>query len=193
MFPKAVLFAVEALQRVGDWDRAATLLAAKARQIESAGADMLLICTNTMHKVADEVSAAIDLPLLHIAHATARAVLAAGAETVGLLGTRYTMEQDFYIGRLREHGLSVVVPTEADREIVNRVIFEELCLGETRDDSRAHYLRIVDELASRGAEAVIEGCTEIGMLIKQQHTAVPLFDTTAIHARAAVSEALADN
>ncbi len=185
--------AVEALQKVGDWDGAAALLAGKAKQIESAGADLLLICTNTMHKVADEVSAAIDIPLLHIADATAKAVLASGVTTVGLLGTRFTMEQDFYIGRLKEHGLSVVVPSEPDREIVHRVIFEELCLGEIRDDSRAQYVRIADDLASRGAEAVIEGCTEIGMLIKQQHTAVPLFDTTAIHAHAAVSEALADN
>ncbi len=182
--------AVEALQKADDWDGAAAMLAEKARQVELAGADMLLICTNTMHKVADEVSAAIDIPLLHIADATARAVLASGVETVGLLGTRFTMEQDFYVGRLKQHGLSVVVPTETDREIVHRVIFEELCLGEIRDDSRAHYVRIVDDLASRGAQAVIEGCTEIGMLIKQEHTAVPLFDTTAIHAHAAVEEAL---
>ncbi len=181
---------VQTLQKEGDWDGAGALLADRARQIESAGADMLLICTNTMHKVADEVSAAIDIPLLHIADATAKTVLAAGVDTGGLLGTRFTMEQDFYIGKLREHGISVVVPSEPDREIVHRVIFEELCLGEIRDDSRADYVRIVDDLASRGAEAVIEGCTEIGMLIKQEHTSVPLFDTTAIHAHAAVEEAL---
>lgn len=185
--------AIEALQHSGDWDGAGASLANSARQIESAGADLLLICTNTMHKVADRVAAAIDIPLLHIADATATAVLASGVDTVGLLGTRFTMEQEFYKGRLQQHGLSVLVPSEADREIVHGVIYDELCLGKIRDESRAEFVRIVEDLQGRGASAVIEGCTEIGMLIEQAHTSVPLFDTTSIHAHAAVSEALKDS
>lgn len=181
---------IEELQHIGDWDATAIILAEKARLIELAGADFLLICTNTMHKVADEVSASINIPLFHIADATANAIKESGAKKVGLLGTRFTMEQDFYRGRLEQHELDVLVPSEGDRNIVHRVIYEELCLGQVSSDSRDEYLRIIDDLQRRGAEAVIAGCTEIGMLVKQENTKVPLFDTTTIHAQHAVAEAL---
>lgn len=181
---------IETLQQKGDWDSAGDLLATRAKQVEAAGAELLLICTNTMHKVADSVTAAIDIPMLHIADATAKAVLASGAGTVGLLGTRFTMEQDFYKGRLQEHGIAVRVPSEADRDIVHRVIYDELCRGDVKAESRTEYLRIIDGLRRDGAEAVIEGCTEIGLLVEQRHTDVPLFDTTRLHALAAVAEAL---
>jgi len=181
---------IEKLQHVGNWDATAIILGEKARQIELAGADFLLICTNTMHKVADEVSASISIPLFHIADATANTIKGSGAKTVGLLGTKFTMEQDFYKGRLEQHGLEVLVPSERDRNIVHRVIYEELCLGQVKSESRDEYLRIIDDLNRRGAEAVIEGCTEIGILVKQEHTVVPLFDTTTIHAQQAVVEAL---
>ena len=181
---------IEELQHAGNWDETATILVKKARQIELAGADFLLICTNTMHKIADEISTSIGIPLLHIADATARAIKESGVKTVGLLGTKFTMEQDFYTGRLEQHGLDVLVPSENDRNTVHRVIYEELILGKVRSESRDEYLRIIDDLNQRGAEAVIEGCTEIGLLVKQEHTKVPLFDTTAIHAQQAVLEAL---
>ena len=181
---------IEELQHRGDWAAAGAILAKKARQVEAAGADFLLICTNTMHKVATEVEAAISIPLLHIADATGNRIKQAGFSTVGLLGTRFTMEQDFYKGRLEEQGSKVLVPPEEDREIVHRVIYQELCLGEVRESSRTEYLRIIEQLYAAGAEGVIEGCTEIVMLVKQQHTHVPLFDTTAIHAQEAVAEAL---
>lgn len=181
---------IEKLQHAGDWDAAAEVLSKKARQIELAGADFLLICTNTMHKVADEVAAAISIPLLHIADATANHIKESGINTVGLLGTKFTMEHDFYTGRLQQHNLKVLIPPEGDRNIVHRVIFEELCLGQVNPVSRVEYLRIVDGLYHQGAEAVIAGCTEIGMLVSQQHTEVPLFDTTTIHAKQAVAEAL---
>ena len=181
---------IEEYQHAGDWDATAKILAARAAQIEAAGAEMLLICTNTMHRVADQVSAAVDIPLLHIADATATTIKNAHIATVGLLGTKFTMEQDFYKGRLEQHGLSVIVPSEADRNIVHRIIYEELCLGQIKDESRNEYIRIIDDLRQRGAEAVIEGCTEIGLLVKQQHTTVQLFDTTKIHAEQAVADAL---
>jgi aspartate racemase len=181
---------IETLQAAGDWDRAGDLLAARAREVEAAGADFLLICTNTMHRVADAVVAAIDIPLLHLADATARRIRAAGLTRIGLLGTRFTMEQDFYRARLEAQGIEVLVPNAADRALVHRVIYEELCLGEVRDASRAEYLRIIDALAAAGAEGVIEGCTEIVMLVQQVHTTMPLFDTTAIHAEEAVARAL---
>ena len=181
---------IERLQRAGDWDAAARILAGKATRIEAAGAELLLICTNTMHIVASEIADAISIPLLHIADATASVIRESGMTSVGLLGTKFTMEQEFYRGRLVQHGLEVVVPPGPDRDIVHRVIYEELCLGEIKDDSRAEFLRIIDDLHRLGAEAVIEGCTEIGLLVKQQHTSVPLFDTTEIHARQAVVEAL---
>ncbi len=181
---------IEELQHQGNWVGAADVLASKARQVEAAGADFLLICTNTMHKVADQVQSAINIPLLHLADATATRIKGSGISTIGLLGTKFTMEQDFYKGRLEQHGLKVLVPHEADRDIVHKVIYEELCLGEVRESSRAQYLRIIQELNDAGAEGVIEGCTEIVMLVQQEHTHIPLFDTTAIHAQEAVIEAL---
>jgi aspartate racemase len=181
---------IEELQHRGDWAAAAEILSRKACAVEAAGADFLLICTNTMHKIAAEVQCAIGIPILHLADATALRVKEAGLNTVGLLGTRFTMQQDFYRGRLEDHGINVLVPSAGDIEVVHRVIYEELCLGIVREESRAEYLRIIDELSASGAQAVIEGCTEIVMLVQQQHTDVPLFDTTAIHAQQAVIEAL---
>lgn len=182
---------IETMQHRADWDGAARRLAQGAQQLAAAGADFFLICTNTMHKVAPQVQAAVEIPLLHIADATARPIKAAGIKTVGLLGTNFTMEQDFYRGRLgTEHGLKVLIPSKEDRAIVHGVIYDELCLGQVSDTSRGEFLRIINDLRGQGAEAVIEGCTEIVMLVQQEHTDVPLFDTTAIHAAAAVSEAL---
>ncbi len=183
---------VEAMQHAGDWDGAGALLADAARALHRAGADFMLICTNTMHKVADRVQAAAPIPLLHLADATAERIVAAGHRRVGLLGTAFTMEQTFYRERLEARGLEVLVPDKADRETVHRVIYEELCLGVVRDASRAAYLRIIDDLGARGVECVIEGCTEIVMLVGPEHTTMPLFDTTAIHAEAAVQAALED-
>ncbi len=182
---------IELLQMNGDWAAAGEALAQAGQRIEAAGADFLVICTNTMHKVAPAIEKAINIPLLHIADATADAIKAAGYQTIGLLGTNFTMEQDFYRGRLIDpHGLTVLIPDETDRQIVHRVIYEELVLGQVNEQSRAEYLRIIDDLAAQGAEAIILGCTEIGMLVQQEHTPVPLFDTTAIHAEAAVDLAL---
>lgn len=181
---------IEALQQRGDWPAAARVLAAKARQVEAAGADVLLICTNTMHKVYDEIAAAIHIPVLHLADATAARIQSAGLHTIGLLGTRFTMEQDFYRGRLAQHGLQVIVPPAPDQAIVHRVIYEELCLGQVLPQSRAEYLRIIDGLQAAGAQGVIQGCTEICMLVQQADTPIPLFDTTAIHAEEAVAWAL---
>ena len=181
---------IEKLQQEENWDATAEFLSLKARQVESAGADFLLLCTNTMHKIADKVSASISIPLLHLADVTAVRIKASGRDTVGLLGTKFTMEQDFYKGRLEQQGLKVLVPCKTDRDIVHRVIYEELCLGVVNPESRVEYLRIIDELNQQGAEAVIAGCTEIGMLVQQKHTNVPLFDTTAIHAKQAVIAAL---
>ncbi len=183
---------IERLQHAGDWPATARLLAAEARKLQNGGADFLLIGTNTMHKVAPEIEAAIDIPLLHIADATAAKLRADGITRVGLLGTRFTMEQDFYKGRLQERfGLAVLVPDEAGRERVHRIIYDELCLGEIRESSRAEYLAIIEGLAAAGAEAVILGCTEIALLVGDARAAVPLYDTTAIHAEAAVALALA--
>ena len=182
---------IEKLQHAGDWKGTAIILSEAARSVESAGADFLLICTNTMHKVAPEIEKSIKIPLLHIADATAEVLVHEGIKTVGLLGTAFTMEQDFYKGRLSEnYGLNVLVPNEEDRQIVHKIIYQELCLGEIQADSKTEYLRIIDMLANQGAEAVILGCTEIGMLVSQGDTKVKLFDTTAIHAEKAVEYAI---
>ena len=182
---------IERLQHQGDWQATADILATAAQHIQAASADCLLICTNTMHKVAPQIEAAINIPLLHIADATAEVIVAQGMHRVGLLGTAFTMEQDFYKGRLQNnYGLEVLVPEEADRALVHQVIYQELCLGQTLDASRQEYLRIIRQLADQGAEAVILGCTEIGLLVKQTDTEVPLLDTTAIHAARAVQFAL---
>jgi len=179
------------LQHEGDWEETGRLLAEAARGIQAAGADFLLICTNTMHKVAPQIEGAIDIPILHIADATADVLLQKGIKTVGLLGTAFTMEQDFYKGRLIDkHGINVLVPNEEDRGIVHDIIYQELCLGKQTADSRAEYVRIIGGLASQGAEAVILGCTEIGMLVNQSDTDVMLLDTTAIHAEKAVEAAI---
>jgi len=184
---------LEAQQREGDWAGAADVLAQAARGIEAAGADFFLICTNTMHKVADEVAAAVDIPLLHIADATAAELTAHGVQTVGLLGTGFTMEEDFYKGWLqRVHGLDVVVPEKADRQLVHDVIYQELCRGDIRPASKRGYLRIVAEMTRAGVQGVILGCTEIGLLIGREDTDTPLFDTTAIHAEKAVERALSN-
>lgn len=181
---------VEQLQHAGDWVETAKILSEAAKNIQAAGADFLLICTNTMHKVAPEIEAAVQIPLLHIADATAEILVEEGIKTVGLLGTAFTMEQDFYRGRLtNDFGLQVLVPSGADRELVHKVIYQELCLGKTVAASKAEYLRIINDLAAQGAEAVILGCTEIGILIKQADTNVKLLDTTAIHAAKAVEYA----
>ena len=193
---KIVLYSVdfheiERLQHAGDWDAAGAILAEAARSLEAAGAAFLVLCTNTMHKVAACIEAAVAIPLLHIADPTAAEIKRAGHSTVGLLGTRFTMEQAFYRDWLSErHGLRVVVPESADRDIVHRIIYEELCLGVVKPESRSAYRRIMKSLASQGAQAIILGCTEISLLVDQQDSEVPLFDTTAIHARMAAEEAL---
>ena len=182
---------IEVLQREGRWQEATQAMIDDARAVESGGADFLIICTNTMHKMADDVQRSIAIPLLHIADATAEAIQARGLQRVGLLGTRFTMEQDFYRGRLVEkYGLDVLVPESADREIVHRVIYDELVLGKIESDSKAEYLRIIAALAQAGAEGIILGCTEIGLLVSQADCSLPLFDTTRIHALAAVECAL---
>jgi aspartate racemase len=184
--------AIERLQRAGDWSRAGALLAAEAAALEAAGAELLVLCTNTMHKVADAITDAIGIPFLHVADTTAQAVRAQGLDRVGLLATAYTMEQDFYVGRLRDvHGLEVLVPDEPDRRIVHAVIYEELCVGVVADGSRAEYQRIMAELAARGAEGILLGCTEIDLLVGPADAPVPVFDTTRLHAHSAVDLALA--
>ena len=195
---KVVLYSVdfheiEQLQRDGDWDTAGEVLADAARRVQAAGADLLVLCTNTMHKVAPQMETAVSIPLLPIADATGAAITAAGHHTVGLLGTRFTMEQDFYRQRLQDrHGLQVLVPEADDRRIVHDVIYDELCRGEVSDSSRDAYRRVMDDLVARGAQAIILGCTEIGLLVGPQDARVPLFDTTALHASAAVEAALAE-
>ena len=184
---------IEALQHAGDWDGLTARMVDAARRLEAAGADVLLICTNTMHRMAPAVEAAVTVPLIHIADPTAAAIKAAGLRRVGLLGTAFTMEQDFYKGRLSAtHGLEVIVPEAADRATVHRVIYEELVAGRIVPESRDAYRGVIARLVARGAEAVILGCTEIMLLVKPEDSAVPLFDTTALHAEAAVAAALAD-
>jgi aspartate racemase len=180
---------IEKLQRDSDWDGAAIVLSEAAKKIEAAGADFLLICANTMHKVAPQIEQAITIPILHIADATAEVLVKNSIKTVGLLGTAFTMDQDFYKGRLQEkYGLDVIVPNASDRKIVHSVIYNELCVGKIESDSKTEFLRIIGELSQNGAEAVILGCTEIIMLVKQSDTIVTLYDTTKIHAGRAVEE-----
>lgn len=184
---------IEALQRAGRWTDAGAILADAARRLERASAECVVICANTMHKVAPQIEEAVAIPLLHIADVTAQRIRAAGLTTVGLLGTRYTMEMDFYRTRLAERfGLTVLTPGPADRETVNRVIFDELCRGVVRDESRATYLQIVDDLVQGGAEGIVSGCTEIAMLLGPDDVGVPFFDTGAIHAAEAAAWALGD-
>jgi len=183
---------VEALQMAGQWDVAGALLAGVAQKLAAAGADALVLCTNTMHKVAPAIEAAVSIPLLHIADPTALAIVQAGFTTVGLLGTRFTMAQDFYRSRLEhQHGLRVLTPPPPERELVHQIIYQELCQGQINAASRQTYLRIIAGLQAQGAQAIILGCTEIAMLVEPQHCAVPLFDTTALHARSAADWALA--
>ncbi|SQI39786.1 putative racemase [Leminorella richardii] len=193
---KVVLYSVdfdeiERLQHQGDWIAAGEVLAGAARRLNSAGADFLVICTNTMHKVYEQVADAVPIPVFHIADATARAIQQDGRKKVGLLGTRFTMEQAFYKGRLAEkYGVDAIVPDESDREIVHRIIYQELCLGKIEDASRREFQRVIQTLVDRGAEGVILGCTEIGLLIEPNDVSVPVYDTTEIHAVGAAELAL---
>jgi aspartate racemase len=181
---------IESLQAAGDWERAGMLLAEEAARLEGAGADLLVLCTNTMHKVADHVERAVTIPLLHLGDVTARAVLVTGCRTVGLLGTGFTMSQAFYRERLESFGLTVLVPSEEDRALVHRVIYEELCLGVVRQESREAYVEVASRLVAAGAEGVILGCTEIELLLGPDDIPVPVFPTTRLHVEAAVDEAL---
>lgn len=195
---KSVMYSVDfaeiqSLQHQGEWEQATQFMIEAAKHVEEGGADFILICTNTMHQMADEVQAHLRIPLLHIADPTAEKIKAQGLKKVGLLGTRYTMEGDFYKGRLvNTHDLEVIVPMEEARELVNRVIYDELVMGKLRPTSKAKYVAIIDRLVARGAEGIILGCTEIGLLIKQEDAQVPVFDTTLIHAKAAVAYALGE-
>lgn len=182
---------IAALQRAGEWDAAGERLAADARRLQDAGADMVLLCTNTMHKVAAPIEAALDIPFVHIIDATAARLLAEGHRTAGLLGSVYTMEQPFYAGRMAANGIEILVPDAAARADVNRIIFDELCVGRIEATSRTRYLAVTADLADRGATAVILGCTEIGLLIGADDTDVTLLDSTEVHAQAAVELALA--
>lgn len=182
---------IEACQSENRWADAAALLADSAMRLERAGADCVVLCTNTMHKVTESIEAAISIPFLHIADATGAQIRVAGLHTVGLLGTRYTMEQDFYAGRLTQRfGLNVLIPDADDRATVNRIIYDELVMGQIRAESKAEYQRVIDALVTRGAQGIIAGCTEIGLLIKADDCPVPLFDTTFIHVSAAVEWSL---
>jgi aspartate racemase len=181
---------IEKCQSKGDWEKAGEILANAAKSLEKSGADFIIICTNTMHKVIDAIQENINIPILHIADATATQIKKNGLKTIGLLGTKYTMEQDFYTSRLKAQGLKVLIPTDQEREIINTIIYEELCLGKILPSSRSSFKRAIDYLIKNGAEGIILGCTEIGLLIKQKDSPVPLFDTASIHALAAVNKAL---
>ena len=188
---KLVLYSVdfaeiETLQHQGDWRATGEILGAVGQSVESAGAEFLVLCTNTMHKVASQIERAVSIPLLHIADATANVLKKDGVTCVGLLGTRFTMEQEFYLGRLQDHGIRVVVPNETERESIHSVIYNELCQGVIKPDSKTEYLGVVASLAERGAQGVILGCTEIGLLIQGSDTDIKLYDTTEIHAEQAV-------
>lgn len=183
---------IEALQSAGRWDDATQEMIKAAQRLERGGADFVVICTNTMHRMADDVQAAINIPLLHIADPTAERMKKAGLSKVGLLGTAFTMEQDFYKGRLiNKHGFDVLVPDDGDRKTVHQIIYDELVQGIVNENSRQAYREIIDRLVARGAQAIILGCTEIMLLIKQNDSPVPVYDTTAIHAEAAVENSLA--
>lgn len=182
---------VERMQHSGDWESAGQLLAAAARSLQSAGAEFLVLCTNTMHKVAPAIEAAVAIPFLHIADPTGHAIKAAGCKTIGLLGTRFTMEESFYKDRLiQNHMLDVITPPSSDRAVIHRIIYEELCLGKVLPSSRDEYRRVIDALAAEGADGIILGCTEISLLISQLDSALPLFDTTSIHAKSAAEYSL---
>jgi aspartate racemase len=183
---------IEADRHAGGFPAIAPALVRAAQAVEGAGADFVLLCTNTMHLLAGEIQASLHVPFIHIADATAAAIRARGFKKVGLLGTRFTMEEDFYVGRLtRQHGLEVLIPSAPEREMVHRVIYDELCLGDLQPASRSAYRQTIERLAAQGAEAIILGCTEIGLLVKPEDSPVPLFDTTELHALAAVDAALA--
>ncbi len=184
---------IEILQHEGKWEEAAEILKVAAQGLEKAGVDFILICTNTMHLVAPQIQAAITVPLLHIADATAEEIKKEGIKKIGLLGTAFSMEHDFYKGRLiNQYGLDVIIPNAQDRQVIHQIIYDELCLGNIADSSREEYLRIIDTLSEQGAEAIILGCTEIALLLKPEHTSIKLFDTTKIHALKAVEMALLD-
>lgn len=183
-------FEIEALMSRGEWDEAANQLGNVAARLEQAGADMILICTNTLHKVAPQVQAKIGVPLVHIAEAAAEALLSQGITRVGLLGTKYTMTQEFYRDKLVERGIEVLIPEGEDIDLVNRVIFEELCLGIVKEESRAEYLRVIAALQQHGAQGILLGCTELGLIVAKEDVSLPLFDTTEIHAKKALTLAL---
>lgn len=192
---KCIMFSVdfhelEKCMKKDDWGKIAGVLTGAGRSLEAAGADFIILCTNTMHKVSGEIQAGIHIPFLHIADITAQQVLSKGIKTVGLLGTKYTMEQDFYRSRLEAQGIKVLIPEEADRALIDAVIFNELCLGQINEESRSEYKRIIGSLMGQGAEGIILGCTEIGLLVKPEDSLVPLFDTTVVHAEGAVNYAL---
>lgn len=181
---------IEAMQVEGRWDDAGILLAEAAERLQAAGAEMIVLCTNTMHKVARQIEAAVSVPFVHLGDTTAQAVSAAAITKVGLLGTIFTMEQEFYVDRLTEHGLDVVLPGPSDRRRISEIIYDELCLGVVRDESRAYYLDVIGRLQADGAEGVILGCTEIELLVDQSHVSTPVFQTTLLHVQAAVRLAL---
>ncbi|ACK62535.1 MULTISPECIES: aspartate/glutamate racemase family protein [Bacillus] len=181
---------IERCQSSGDWDGAGEILGNAAYSLQKGGADFIIICTNTMHKVVGKIKAKIDIPVLHIADATAKEIKRKDIQKVGLLGTKYTMEQDFYKSRIEEHDIKIIVPSGTNREKVNEVIYTELCLGKIVVQSREYYKRVIEELVQEGAQGIILGCTEIGLLIKQENVSVPIFDTTHIHAIEAVKVAL---
>ncbi|WCN37446.1 aspartate/glutamate racemase family protein [Aneurinibacillus uraniidurans] len=181
---------IEHYQSMGEWNKAGEVLGDAAYSLEKGGADFIIICTNTMHKVIDVIQQKISIPILHIADATAVAIKQQGIDSVGLLGTKYTMEQDFYRSRLESNGIRVIVPNESDREVVNKIIYEELCVGKVLPTSRECYKKVMRSLVENGAKGIILGCTEIGLLVKQEDVEVPVFDTTALHAIEAVNQSL---
>ena len=192
---KCILYSVdfqeiEHYQARGDWDKAGQVLGEAAQSLEKAGADFIIICTNTMHKVIDIIQEKISIPILHIADATAHQITEAGLQKIALLGTKYTMEQDFYKARIEGFGIDVLVPLTEERTEINRIIYEELCLGQIETTSKEYYLQVIEDLVNSGAQGIILGCTEIGLLIKQEDVNVAVFDTTVIHARAAVNKAI---